>query len=159
MSDKITICLWFAREAEEAAAFYAGLFPGSEVTRVQRAPADSPGNKAGEVLTADFTLAGRGFMALNGGERAPESHAMSLSVACADQAEVDRIWDGLLAHGGTPIQCGWIRDRWGHSWQIVPEALPRLMADPDRAKARRVMEAMLKMVKLDVAALEAAAAG
>lgn len=155
----VTPCLWFDREAEEAARFYTSLLPDSRIDEIQRSPADWPAGKAGDVVMVTFTVGGRRFLALNGGGGQPANFAVSLSVECRDQAEVDRLWDGLLAGGGQPIQCGWLRDRYGFAWQVVPEMLPRLISDPDRAKARRVMEAMFDMVKLDVAALEKAAAG
>jgi predicted 3-demethylubiquinone-9 3-methyltransferase (glyoxalase superfamily) len=152
---KISPCLWFEREAEEAAKFYVSLLPGSRIDHVQRNVMDSPGGKAGTVLVVDFTLAGHRFMALNGGKRFEYTPAVSFHVACADQAEVDRLWDAL-SDGGTIERCGWLRDRYGVSWQIVPAVLPKLLADPDRAKAQRVMEAMLQMVKLDIAGLQRA---
>ncbi|MDX3886298.1 MAG: VOC family protein [Sphingomonas sp.] len=152
---KIAPCLWFATEAEEAARFYAGLIPDSRIDQVQRAPADSPGGQAGTVLVVGFTLGGTRFTALNGGVGAEFSHAISFQIDCADQAEVDRLWDGLSA-GGKTEQCGWLRDRYGISWQIVPTAQPKLLADPDPAKAKRVMEAMLGMTRVDIAGLERA---
>lgn len=153
---KIAPCLWFGGGAEGAARFYVSLLPGSRVGRVQRNPADGP---AGAVLAVAFTLAGQRFLALNGGARVDFTRAVSFQVDCADQAEVDRLWDALSAGGGAPERCGWIRDRYGVPWQIVPTALPRMLADPDAAKARRVMQAMLGMAKLDVAALRAAHEG
>lgn len=153
---KIAPCLWFGGEAEEAAGFYVSLLPGSRVERVQENPADGPAGKAGAVLAVEFTLAGQRFLALNGGARTDYGHAVSFQVDCADQAEVDRLWDALSAGGGAPERCGWVRDRYGVPWQIVPTALPRMLADPDPAKARRVMQAMLGMAKLDIAALQAA---
>jgi predicted 3-demethylubiquinone-9 3-methyltransferase (glyoxalase superfamily) len=159
MPSKIRPCLWFATEAEEAANFYVSLLPDSRVDRVQRSPVDYPGGKAGAVLVVDFTLAGQGFMALNGGMRVEYTDAVSFQIDCADQAEVDRLWDALTSNGGKPVQCGWLKDRYGASWQIVPRALPQLLADPDPAKAQRAMQAMMQMVKIDVAALQKAAAG
>jgi predicted 3-demethylubiquinone-9 3-methyltransferase (glyoxalase superfamily) len=159
MPSKIRPCLWFATEAEEAANFYVSLLPDSRVDRVQRSPVDYPGGKAGAVLVVDFTLAGQGFMALNGGMRVEYTDAVSFQIDCADQAEVDRLWDALTSNGGKPVQCGWLKDRYGASWQIVPRALPQLLADPDQAKAQRAMQAMMQMVKIDVAALQKAAAG
>jgi predicted 3-demethylubiquinone-9 3-methyltransferase (glyoxalase superfamily) len=156
---KISPCLWFNGDAEEAARFYVSLLPDSRIERVQRNIMDIPAGKAGSVLLVEFTLAGQRFLALNGGMKVDHTIAVSFSIDCADQAEVDRLWAALCAHGGEPVQCGWIKDRWGMSWQIVPAALPRLLRDPDPAKAQRVMRAMLQMVKLDVAALERAAAG
>jgi predicted 3-demethylubiquinone-9 3-methyltransferase (glyoxalase superfamily) len=152
---KIAPCLWFDGEAEEAARFYVSLLPGSRIDHVQKSPADSPAGKAGGVLVVEFTLAGQRFMALNGGTRFEYTHAVSFHVDCDDQAEVDRLWDALGA-GGKAERCGWLKDRYGVSWQIVPTALPRLLADPDPAKAGRVMQAMLGMVKLDIAGLQAA---
>ena len=157
--DKIKPCLWYDGQAQQAAEFYVSLFPDSRIDRVSRAPADNPSTKEGAVLVVEFTLAGRGYQAMNGGPGNPFTWAVSLSVDCADQAEVDRLWDGFLAGGGQPSQCGWLKDRWGLSWQIVPAALPRLLRDPDPARARRAMQAMMTMVKIDVAALERAADG
>lgn len=159
MSDKVKICLWFATEAEEAATHYTSLIPNSRIDSVQRSPADNPGGKAGDVLVVEFTLGGRSFMGLNGGTDVPHSNKVSISVECDDQAETDKIWDALLEGGGNPQMCGWLNDRWGHAWQIVPRILPQYLSDPDPAKAKRVMEAMMTMIKLDVAALEAAARG
>lgn len=155
---KISPCLWFSGNAEEAANFYISLLPDSRILRVQRNPIDGPSGGAGTVLIVEFTLAGQTFLALNGGVEFPHSHAVSFSVDCADQAEVDRLW-ALLGDGGEPVQCGWIKDRFGISWQIVPSALPKLLADPDPAKSARVMAALMDMVKLDIAGLEAAHRG
>jgi predicted 3-demethylubiquinone-9 3-methyltransferase (glyoxalase superfamily) len=155
---KITPCLWFDGEAEEAARFYVSLVRDSRIDHVQRNVMDSPGGKAGSVLVVKFTLAGQSFLALNGGTRFEYTHAISFMIDCEDQAEVDRLWNTLL-DGGTAEQCGWLKDRYGVSWQIVPRALPQLLGDPDPAKAQRVMRAMLGMVKLDIAALKAAHAG
>lgn len=152
---RITPFLWFDDQAEKAAEFYVSVFPNSKITGLTRYGETGPG-KAGSVMTVSFELDGLPVTALNGGPYFKLSEAFSMSVDCADQAEVDRYWDKLL-DGGEPSQCGWLKDRFGLSWQIVPRALPRLLADPDRAKAQRVMAAMLKMIKLDVAALEAAA--
>jgi predicted 3-demethylubiquinone-9 3-methyltransferase (glyoxalase superfamily) len=152
---KISPCLWFKNEAEEAAKFYVSLLPGSRIDRVQKNVVDSPGGKAGTVLMVDFTLAGQRFLALNGGMQVEYTHAISFSVDCADQAEVDRLWDGL-SNGGSVVQCGWLRDRYGISWQIVPSVLPKMLADPDPAKAQRVMQAMLQMIKLDIEGLRKA---
>ena len=156
---KITPCLWDATEAEAAARFYFSLLPDSRIDHVQTSPADNPGGKAGTVLVVQFTLAGQSFMALNGGEPAEYSHAVSFSVDCDDQAEIDRLWAALTADGGSEIQCGWLIDRWGVRWQIVPKEWPALIGDPDPAKAARAFQAMLGMVKLDIAALKAAHAG
>ena len=151
-------CLWFDGKAEEAAAFYTALVPGSRVDRVWRSPADTPSGPAGMVLTVDFTLVGRDFQGLNGGPDFRFNEAVSFVIECEDQAEVDRLWDALAADGGEPGPCGWIKDRFGLSWQIVPRRLNELVEDPDPDRARRAMEAMLRMGKIDVAELERAAA-
>jgi predicted 3-demethylubiquinone-9 3-methyltransferase (glyoxalase superfamily) len=155
---KIAPCLWFDGEAEEAAKLYVSLLPDSRIDHVQKNVTDSPAGKAGSVLIVKFTLAGQRFLALNGGTRFEYTHAISFQVDCADQAEVDRLWDGL-SDGGSTERCGWLKDRYGVSWQIVPSVLPQLLGDPDPAKAQRVMQAMLQMVKLDIAGLKAAHAG
>ena len=157
--DKVSTCLWFAREAEAAVARYVSLVPDSHIERVQRSPAAWPAGEAGDVILVLFTLGGHSFQALNGGEPAEYGMAASLSVSCTDQAEVDRLWAALLEDGGSEMACGWLRDRWGVPWQVVPELLPRLLADPDPAVPARVFAAMQTMVKLDVAALEQAARG
>ena len=131
----------------------------SDLTRTMRSPGTWPGGEAGAVIMVTFTLGGQSFQALNGGAPASYGTAASISVECADQAEVDRLWTALTADGGAEIMCGWLRDKWGVPWQIVPEILPRLLADPDRNVSARVFDAMTKMVKLDVAALKRAAAG
>jgi predicted 3-demethylubiquinone-9 3-methyltransferase (glyoxalase superfamily) len=155
---KITPCLWFDDNAEEAIRFYTSVFANSSIDHVQRSPADYPGGNEGAVLTIQFTLAGHGYMALNGGSYETFNNAISLSVDCEDQAEVDRLWSALTADGGKPVQCGWLKDKYGFPWQIVPRRLPELLSDPDTSKAKRVMAAMMQMVKIDVAKLEAAAA-
>jgi len=146
---KITPCLWFDGEAEEAAQFYVSLLPDSRIERVQKNVMDGPAGKAGTVLVVEFTLAGQRFIALNGGTRFEYTHAISFAVDCADQAEVDRLWDAL-SRGGTVERCGWLKDRYGVSWQIVPTVLPQMLGDADPAKARRVMQAMMQMIKLDI---------
>jgi predicted 3-demethylubiquinone-9 3-methyltransferase (glyoxalase superfamily) len=151
---KISPCLWFDGEAEEAARFYVSLLPDSRIDRVQKNVIDSPAGKAGAVLVVEFTLAGQRFLALNGGTRFEYTHAISFSIDCADQAEVDRLWDASA--GGKVEQCGWLKDRYGVSWQIVPTVLPKMLGDPDPAKAQRVMQPMLGMVKLDIAGLRRA---
>ena len=153
---KITPHLWFADGAVEAASFYVSLFPDSRLDGVTSVPADTPSGPAGSVQIVEFTLAGQRFMAIGAGPLDPFNHAISFLVSCEDQAEVDRLWDALSA-GGAIEQCGWLRDRYGVSWQIVPTVLGELMKDPDRGRARRVVEAMLGMKKLDIAALERAA--
>ncbi|HEY6001900.1 MAG TPA: VOC family protein [Anaeromyxobacter sp.] len=152
---KIAPHLWFADEAIEAANFYVSLFPDSRVDSVTPIPADTPSGPAGSVQVIEFTLAGQQFMAINAGPLDPFNHAISFVVNCADQAEVDRLWDAL-SKGGTIEQCGWLKDRYGVSWQIVPTVLGEMMKDEDRTRARRVMEAVLGMKKLDIAALRRA---
>ena len=154
---KITPFLWYAREAEEAAAFYTSLFPDSRVVRVVSMPSESPSGPPGSVKIVDFVLCGQPFTAMTAGPLDPFNHAVSFVVNCDDQAEVDKYWNALLDNGGTAEQCGWLRDRYGLSWQIVPKLLGEMMAEPDRAKAKRVADAMLQMVKIDVAGLKAAA--
>jgi predicted 3-demethylubiquinone-9 3-methyltransferase (glyoxalase superfamily) len=155
---KISPCLWFESEAEEAARFYTSVLPNSKITHVQRSPADYPGGKKGSVLVVEFTLTGQSYIALNGGTRFEHSYAVSFAVDCADQAEVDRLW-AALGEGGKYEQCGWLKDRYGMSWQITPSVLPKMLADPDPAKSGRVFQAMMGMVKIDIAALEKAYAG
>ena len=152
---KIAPHLWFADKAVEAANFYVSLFPDSRVDSVTSIPADTPSGPAGSVQVVEFTLAGQQFMAINAGPLDPFNHAISFLVNCTDQAEVDRLWEALAA-GGTVEQCGWLQDRYGVSWQIVPAALGEMMRDSDRGRARRVMEAMLGMKKLDIAGLRRA---
>jgi predicted 3-demethylubiquinone-9 3-methyltransferase (glyoxalase superfamily) len=156
---KITPCLWFDGEAEEAANFYVSLLPGSKIETAQKNTVDGPAGKAGTVLVVEFTLAGQRFMALNGGMRFEYTHAVSFKIDCTDQAEVDRLWDALLANGGQAERCGWLKDRYGLSWQIVPTALPKYLGGADRAGAQRAMQAMLGMVKLDIAGLKKAYEG
>lgn len=156
---KVSPCLWFNGEAEEAANFYVSLLPNSRIEKVQKNPADGPAGKAGGVLVVDFTLAGQRFMALNGGMKVEYTHAVSFKIDCDDQAEVDRLWNALLSDGGQEERCGWIRDRFGVSWQIVPKALLTYLGGSDAAGAKRAMQAMLAMVKLDVEALRRAYEG
>jgi predicted 3-demethylubiquinone-9 3-methyltransferase (glyoxalase superfamily) len=155
VSAKIVPHLWFPEKAVEAAKFYVSLFPGSRVDSVTPIPADTPSGPAGSVEVVEFTLAGQEFMAIGAGPLDPFNHAISFLVNCEDQAEVDRLWEALSA-GGAVEQCGWLRDRYGVSWQIVPRALGELMTSTDRARAGRVMQAMLKMKKLDIAGLRRA---
>jgi predicted 3-demethylubiquinone-9 3-methyltransferase (glyoxalase superfamily) len=156
---KIAPCLWFDGEAEDAANFYVSLLPDSKIETVQRNVIDSPAGKAGSVLVVEFSLAGQFFMALNGGTRFEYTPAVSFKIDCADQTEVDRLWDALCANGGQAVRCGWLRDRYGVSWQIVPSALPNYLGGPDREGAKRAMQAMLSMVKLDIEALRRAYEG
>jgi predicted 3-demethylubiquinone-9 3-methyltransferase (glyoxalase superfamily) len=153
---KITPCLWFNGQAEEAAKFYVSLLPNSRIDKVMRSPADNPSTPAGAVLTVDFTLAGQPFVGLNGGPQFPFTEAVSFTIYCEDQAEVDRLWEALTQGGGSPRPCGWLKDRFGLSWQIVPRALPEMLGDANREAAGRAMQAMLKMGKLDIAALRRA---
>jgi predicted 3-demethylubiquinone-9 3-methyltransferase (glyoxalase superfamily) len=154
---KITPCLWFDGAAEEAANFYASLLPDSRVDTVIRAPTDFPSGKEGDVLVVDFTLAGQKFSGLNGGPAFKFNEAVSFQIHCDDQAEVDRLTDALSAVPEAE-QCGWVKDRYGLSWQIVPKVMLKLLADPDPARARRAMEAMMTMKRIDIAAIERAAA-
>jgi len=157
--DKISPCLWFDGDAEEDARFYTSLFPNSHVDSVDRSAADTPSGPEGSVITVSFTLAGRSYIGLNGGDDFKFNEAVSFSIDCDDQAEVDRYWDALLADGGEPSVCGWLRDRFGLSWQVIPRQLPEMLNSNDRTAAKRAMEAMLKMVKIDVADLERAYSG
>ncbi len=154
---KITPCLWFDGKAEEAAEFYTSLLPDSRVDSVWRSPADTPSGPAGMVLLVDFTLAGQQFQGLNGGPDFNFNEAISFVIDCEDQSEVDRLWEALTADGGEPGPCGWLKDRFDVSWQIVPRRLNELISDPDNDRARRAMEAMLKMGKIEVDELERAA--
>ena len=153
---KITPCLWFDGTAEEAARFYTGLLPDSRIDKVIRAPVDYPAGKEGDVLVVDFTLAGQKFSGLNGGPEFRFNEAVSFQIHCEDQEEVDRLTDALSAVPEAE-QCGWVKDRYGLSWQIVPKLMLKLLADPDPAKARRAMEAMMTMKRIDIAAIERAA--
>lgn len=157
---KIFTCLWFDKgQAEEAAKFYTSLIPNSRITDISRSPADTPSGPAGMVLTVDFTLDGVPYQGLNGGPDFKLSEATSIAVECDDQAEVDRLWDALVADGGEHSVCGWLKDRFGLSWQVYPRRLTELLADPDPDRARRAMEAMLAMTKIETSELEAAAGG
>ncbi|MFA9445810.1 VOC family protein [Egicoccus sp. AB-alg6-2] len=157
MRPQIVPNLWFDTEAEEAANFYVSLFPDSRVAKVMRYTEAGPG-EPGTVVTVEFELAGQPFVAINGGPQFPFTEAVSFLIPCQDQAEVDHYWDALI-EGGESLQCGWLKDRYGLSWQVVPTVLDRLLDDPDPERARRATEAMLGMVKLDVEALQAAADG
>jgi predicted 3-demethylubiquinone-9 3-methyltransferase (glyoxalase superfamily) len=156
---KITPCLWFDGNAEEAAKFYVSLLPDSRIDKVTRSPADNPSTPAGAVLTVEFTLAGQPFMGLNGGPAFHFTEAVSFTIHCEDQAEVDRLWEALLQGGGSPSDCGWLKDRFGLSWQITPRILPQMLSDPNREAAARAMKAMMQMGKLDIAALRRAYEG
>ena len=155
---KIVPCLWYTDKAEEAAAFYVSLLPDSRIDNVSTLPADTPSGPEGSVQVVEFTLAGQPFMAMTAGPLDPFNHAISFMVNCDDQAEIDRLW-AALSKGGTVEQCGWLKDRYGVSWQIVPTVLGEMMKDRDRAKVRRATQAMLKMVKFDIAELQKAYRG
>ena len=159
MTHKLTPCLWYNGDAEEAARFYAATFPDSRVDAIHRAPGNYPSGKQGDVLTVEFTVLGLAFVGLNGGPEFTFDEAVSFMVHTADQAETDRYWTAILDGGGEESVCGWCKDRWGLSWQITPRALTDAMASPDRAAARRAFEAMMTMRKIDVAAIEAAVRG
>jgi predicted 3-demethylubiquinone-9 3-methyltransferase (glyoxalase superfamily) len=159
LMSKISPCLWFNGDAEEAANFYVSLLPGSRIETVQRNPVDGPSGKAGTVLVIEFTIGDLRFMALNGGMSVDYTHAVSFKIDCTDQAEVDRLWNAILANGGTEERCGWIRDRWGLSWQIVPNAMMKFLGGSDKAGAQRAMQAMMGMVKLDIEGLKRAYEG
>jgi predicted 3-demethylubiquinone-9 3-methyltransferase (glyoxalase superfamily) len=150
-------CLWFDGNAEEAAELYVSLLPDSRITKVWRAPTETPSGPEGIVMTVDFTVGGQPFQGLNGGPHYTFNEAVSFVIECDDQAEVDRLWDALTADGGEPGPCGWLKDRFGLSWQIVPRRLNELLDDPDEGRARRAMDAMLQMHKIEVAELERAA--
>jgi predicted 3-demethylubiquinone-9 3-methyltransferase (glyoxalase superfamily) len=154
--DKISPCLWFNGNAEEAATFYASLFPNSHVDSVDRAPGDTPSGPKGSVLTVNFTLAGRSYIGLNGGPDFTFNEAISLSIDCENQAEVDRYWNALIENRGEPGVCGWLKDRYGLSWQVIPKRLPQMLNSSDRAAAERALQAMLKMTKIDVEKLREA---
>ena len=153
---KITPFLWYSTEAEQAAAFYASIFSDSRVSRVTALPSESPSGPPGSVKIVEFVLFGQSFVAMSAGPLDPFNHAVSFVVNCDDQAELDRYWNALLDGGGSAEQCGWLKDRFGLSWQIVPKVLGEMVASPDRAKARRASDAMMKMVKIDIDALQAA---
>ena len=156
---KNTICIWYDRDAEEAARFYAKVFPDSSVGAVLRAPGDYPSGKQGDVLTVEFTVLGIPCLGLNDGPEFKHSEAFSFQVATADQAETDRYWNAIVSNGGAESACGWCRDKWGLSWQITPIALIDAITDPDPAAAKRAFDAMMEMVKIDIAAIEAARRG
>ena len=154
-----TICLWFDRDAEAAARFYAATFPDSAVGAIHRAPGDYPDGQQGDVLVVEFTVLGLPCLGLNGGPAFRHSEAFSFQVATTTQEETDRYWNAIVGHGGQESACGWCKDRWGISWQITPVQLTRAWTHPDRAAAKRAFDAMMTMKKIDVAAIEAAVAG
>ena len=161
MNDKIKIapCLWFDKNAEEAARFYAATFPDSRVLAVHKSPIDYPSGKAGETLTVDFVVLGQQFVGLNGGPEFHFSEAVSFQVYTDTQEETDRYWNAIVGNGGQESMCSWCKDKFGLSWQIVPRALMDAINDPDRAAAKRAMEAMMTMKKIDIAKVEAARRG
>ena len=155
--DKIRPCLWYDGQAEEAANFYVSLFGDGEVEKVVRSPLDNPGSAEGSVMMVEFRLANQHFLGLNGGPYFKFNEAVSFSFLTEDQAETDRLWDALTADGGEESECGWLKDRYGMSWQITPRRLMELVGDPDRDKAKRAMSAMMTMKKIDIATIERAA--
>ena len=159
MNDKLTICVWYDGAAEEAARFYAATFPDSAVGRINRAPTDYPSGKTGDVLTVEFTVCGTAFVGLNGGPMFPQTEAVSFMVVTEDQEETDRLWNAVVGNAGAESMCGWCKDRWGVNWQITPRALLAATTNPDKAAAKRGMEAMMTMRKIDIAAIEKAVAG
>ena len=159
MIAKNTICLWYERDALDAATFYAATFPDSRVGAVHRAPSDYPDGKEGDVLTVEFTVAGIPCIGLNGGPVFQHNESFSFQIATDDQAETDRLWNAIVGNGGQESECGWCKDRWGLSWQITPRVLTEAFTGSDRAAAKRAFDAMMTMKKIDVAAIEAAVRG
>lgn len=160
MKTTLTTCLWFDTQAVEALQLYTSLLPNSRMGGVQRHAADSPfGTKKGDVMAVSATIMGQDFMAINGGPMFPQTEAVSFQIHCDTQDELDHYWDSLLAGGGKPSQCGWLKDRFGVSWQIVPTILEKVMAGDDDPARERVTAAFMQMIKLDIAAIEAAARG
>lgn len=159
MPAKNTICVWYEKDALEAANFYARTFPDSAVGAIFHAPSDYPAGKQGDVLTVEFTVAGIPCIGLNGGAGIKHSEAFSFQIATDDQAETDRLWDAIVSNGGQENACGWCKDRWGLSWQITPRALTDAVMGPDPAAAKRAFNAMMTMKKIDIATIEAAVRG
>ena len=156
MTIKNQVCLWYDGAAQDAAKFYAEVFPDTHVTAVHRAPGDYPDGKEGDILTVEFTVLGIPVIGLNGGPQFPQSEAFSFQVITEDQQETDRYWNAIVGNGGQESQCGWCKDKWGLSWQITPRVLSEVLGNPDRAAAKRAFDAMMTMKKIDVAAIEAA---
>ncbi|HEY7806219.1 MAG TPA: VOC family protein [Croceibacterium sp.] len=159
VSNAATVCLWFDKAAEEAARFYTATFPNSAMGKVNRAPGDYPAGHQGQALTVEFTLCGIPYVGLNGGPYTTPNEAYSLQVFTDTQQETDRLWNAIVGNGGSEMQCGWCKDKWGFAWQIVPRQLTAALANPDAAAAKRAFEAMMQMVKIDIAAIEAAVKG
>ena len=159
MTAKNTVCLWFDNDAEEAANFYASVFPDSKVIALHKAPSDYPSGKEGDVITVEFTVMGIPCVGLNGGKAFTHCEAFSFQVSTEDQAETDRLWDAIVGNGGEASVCGWCKDKWGISWQITPRILIEAIGQPDRAAAKRAFEAMMQMGKIDVAKIAAALKG
>jgi predicted 3-demethylubiquinone-9 3-methyltransferase (glyoxalase superfamily) len=161
MTDKLKIvpCLWFNKNAEDAAKFYAATFPDSRITSIHKAPGDYPSGKAGDVLTVEFTVLGQSFVGLNGGPEFTFDEAVSFQVFTDTQEETDRYWNAIVGGGGQESMCGWCKDRFGLSWQITPRALMAAFKDPNPAAAKRAMGAMMTMKKIDIAKIEAARRG
>jgi 2-polyprenyl-6-hydroxyphenyl methylase/3-demethylubiquinone-9 3-methyltransferase len=154
-----TLCLWFNKNAEEAAKFYAATFPNSSVGKIHRAPGDYPSGKEGEPLTVEFTVLGIKCIGLNGGPEFKPNESFSFQVATKDQEETDRLWNAIIGSGGKESQCGWCKDKWGFSWQITPVQLTQAVSDPDPAVSKRAFTAMMGMKKIDIAKIEAARRG
>ena len=154
---KIVTTVWMNHTAEEAAGFYASLLPDSRIDSVNRSPIDTPSGPSGQVLTVMMTIVGQKFCLLNGGPQFPQTEAVSFMIETQDQAETDRLWDAIVGNGGQESMCGWCKDKWGVSWQVTPKQLMALTTDPDPARAKRAMEAMMTMRKIDIATIEAAA--
>src|SRR3569832_839342 len=159
MKPKNTICLWFDKDAHDAARFYAATFPDSKVTAVHQAPGDYPGGNKGDVLTVEFTVVGIPCLGLNGGPAFKQTEAFSFQIATDNQEETERYWNAIVGNGGAESACGWCKDRWGLSWQINTVALKNAITDPDAAAAKRAFEAMMQMTKIDIAAIEEARRG
>ncbi len=159
MTAKNTLCLWFDKEAVDAARFYAETFPDSSIGAIHHAPGDYPDGKQGDVLTVEFTVFGIPCIGLNGGPVFKHSEAFSFQIATDTQEETDRLWNAIVGNGGQESECGWCKDRWGLSWQITPRALTDAFTDPDPAAAKRAFEAMMTMKKIDIAKIEAARRG
>lgn len=155
----VKLCLWYNGDAEDAARFYADIFPQSAVSAVHRSPVDYPDGKEGNVITVEFSVLGIECIGLNGGPQFPHTEAFSFQVYTDTQEETDRYWNAIVENGGAESMCGWCKDKWGLSWQITPRTLIRAISDPDTAAAKRAMEAMMTMRKIDIAAIESALKG